>query len=435
MNSIRIVLAFGIAILQYISLPASGQVIDFAREIVDTLCSPYMAGRGYVNDGDLKAAVYIAGEFQKNELERFHNSYFQNFNVAVNTFPGRMTLKTGVQELTPGSDYIVNACSPGLSGAFETFALKRSWIRNKSRLEKKLGDHKGKVMIIDESRLSASRQELASFINELDKGMPKPAAAMVLTEGKLTASVSSMVCSFPVMNIKKSALSNAKKLEQGKLNVSVDIEQRFENAYQTQNVIGFIPGTERRDSLIVFTAHYDHLGTMGEKTYFPGANDNASGVAMALSLARHFAEEKPAYTVVFIAFGAEELNLSGSRYFVENPLFPLEKISFLINIDLAGTGDEGITAVNGTIFKDHFHALDSINYSYGLLPKVNPRGEACNSDHCFFYREGVPSFFIYTLGGIQAYHDVFDKAETLPLTEFEDYYSLLVLFSRNAMKH
>ena len=72
--------------------------------------------------------------------------------------------------------------------------------------------------------------------------------------------------------------------------------------------------------------------------------------------------------------------------------------------------------------------MTQINADHQLLPQVRVRGEACNSDHCLFYRKGVPSFFIYTLGGIQAYHDIYDKGETLPLTNYEPYFELLVRF-------
>jgi aminopeptidase YwaD len=72
--------------------------------------------------------------------------------------------------------------------------------------------------------------------------------------------------------------------------------------------------------------------------------------------------------------------------------------------------------------------ISTINAEKRLVKQIKNRGEACNSDHCMFYKKGVPCFFIYTLGGIQAYHDVHDKAETLPLTDFEDYFKLIVEF-------
>ena len=95
---------------------------------------------------------------------------------------------------------------------------------------------------------------------------------------------------------------------------------------------------------------------------------------------------------------------------------------------MAGTGEEGIRVVNGTVYKDRFDKLVQLNDQYKLLAKVDIRGESCNSDHCRFYQRGVPSFFIYTQGGIKAYHDIYDRAETLPLTAFENYFKLMVKF-------
>jgi Zn-dependent M28 family amino/carboxypeptidase len=179
--------------------------------------------------------------------------------------------------------------------------------------------------------------------------------------------------------------------------------------------------------MIVLMAHYDHFGKMG-KALFPGANDNASGVAMLLSLACYFSQHQPEYTTVFIAFGAEEIGLVGSKYFVEHPPFDLDKIKFLMNFDLAGTGDEGIQVVNGSVYQSEFDRLKALNSESEYLPQVKIRGSACNSDHCSFDQKGVPGFYIYTLGGIRAYHDIYDKYETLPFTEFEDYFQLVTEF-------
>ena len=199
--------------------------------------------------------------------------------------------------------------------------------------------------------------------------------------------------------------------------------------YETQNVVGYIPGTEQPDSFMLFSAHYDHLGQMGDGTFFPGANDNASGITMLLTLAKYFNSHPQKYSICFIAFSVEELGLLGSKFYTEHPLFPLSQIKFLVNMDIVGTGDEGIKVVNGAVLSTDFNKLVSLNDSLHLLKSVQPRGKAANSDHYFFFEKGVSSFFIYTLGGISAYHDVFDKAATLPLTEFDDLAKLLIAFA------
>ncbi len=209
-------------------------------------------------------------------------------------------------------------------------------------------------------------------------------------------------------------------------NIELSIDSKYYPGYRTQNVIGVREGAIFPDSIIMVTAHYDHLGRMGKKTYFPGANDNASGVALLLNLAATL--KNPQNTLIFVAFGAEELGLLGSRHFIENQSVDLSRVKFLINLDITGTGDEGITVVNGSVFEKHIEMLKAINNQSNLLSQIKTRGEACISDHCFFYLAGVPCFYIYTLGGIKAYHDIYDRYQTLPLTEFEDLSHLFRLF-------
>src|SRR6185436_20631513 len=134
---------------------------------------------------------------------------------------------------------------------------------------------------------------------------------------------------------------------------------------------------------------------------------------------------QPKYSIVFMAFGAEEIGLLGSEYYTKHPLFPLSSIRFLLNMDIVGTGDEGIKVVNGSVHTNEFDKLVKLNDEHHYLKSVQVRGKAANSDHYFFTENEVPAFFIYTLGGISAYHDVFDRDETLPLTKFNNLELLL----------
>ena len=94
--------------------------------------------------------------------------------------------------------------------------------------------------------------------------------------------------------------------------LEVNIESKFIKSFPAKNLVGYIPGTDKQDSLIVFTAHYDHLGMLGSDKIFPGANDNASGVAILLYLAKYYAAHPAKYPVAFIAFSGEEPGLKGS---------------------------------------------------------------------------------------------------------------------------
>ena len=98
-----------------------------------------------------------------------------------------------------------------------------------------------------------------------------------------------------------------------------------------------------------------------------------------------------------------------------------------------GTGEEGITVVNATIFPKEFALLKQVNDQNHYLAKVASRGKAANSDHYWFSEKGVPAIFIYTMGGIKAYHDVFDVSKTLPLNEYNHLFKLLIDFNSAVM--
>jgi Zn-dependent M28 family amino/carboxypeptidase len=95
-----------------------------------------------------------------------------------------------------------------------------------------------------------------------------------------------------------------------------------------------------------------------------------------------------------------------------------------------GSGEEGITVVNATLFDKEFKELQEINNEKHLLTQVKSRGPAANSDHYWFTQVGVPSFFIYTMGPNKNYHDVFDTYENLSFIEYADITTLLVEFTK-----
>ncbi len=415
--------------LTILALPYLGKAQDltYAKEVVKTLTSEAFHGRGYVSQGDKAAAEYISKAFKEIGLKSFKRDYFQKFSTSVNTFPSTMKLVLDGVTMSPGEDFLIEPGSAGINGQYTTVIIKAGDMFDRESLTNKLLSAQGKFIVIpayDKGDFSAEEQkQIQGVINFLRYHPDNPAAGSVIfTNDKLTWSVSTTAGARPSFTVSSKG-ENSDIVKEVELNV----KNKFINQYKTQNVIGYVEG-QNTDSLIVLTAHYDHLGMMGKEAMFPGANDNASGIAMLLGLARHFKANKPKYNTVFIAFGAEELGLVGSRHFVENPLFPLQSIKFLVNFDISGTGDDGIQVVNGKQYRDKFDRLVRINEEHDLLKQVKIRGEACNSDHCMFHQKGVPGFYIYTLGGIQAYHDIYDRSETLPLTEFEDYFQLIRQF-------
>ncbi len=96
---------------------------------------------------------------------------------------------------------------------------------------------------------------------------------------------------------------------------------------------------------------------------------------------------------------------------------------------MVGSGSDGIKVVNGSVLKKEFELLQNINEKEKYLKKVSKRGEAANSDHYPFYRKKVPAFFIYTLGDeYKEYHTPVEKAEKVPMTEYDDLFRLMLAF-------
>jgi len=404
-------------------LPLSAQDLEYARKVMNELCADEMAGRGYVEDGDNAAAYFIEQEFKANDLFAWDFNYYQNFSFPVNTFPDQVELVVDGAPLTPGVDFLVEPDSPRLKGRFETMRIRQlPSIAPSGRMLDSTVSYHGMV-VIDDSLLAMLPPPIHT---SLLRGMRKAGAKGLirLTDDKLTWSVSKQQAPLAQFTVKR------ERWNPEAAQVEVNVRAVLKKNHRTQNVLAFVEGDLHPDKFIVFTAHYDHLGKMGKDVVFRGANDNASGVSMLLDLARHYAKEenRPSYSIAFIAFAGEELGLEGSMYYVQHPVFPLTDIRFLINLDILGTGDEGITVVNGAVHRTEFEALQGINREKGYLKQVKKRGKAAISDHYPFSEAGVPCFYVYTMGGIQAYHDVYDVPETLPMTEYEDIFRLLTDF-------
>ena len=390
-----------------------------SREILNDLCSDEMMGRGYVRFGHVKAAKYIQEYYKSIQLKQFKKgTYLQPFKIKANTFPNDLNVSIDGKPLNEGVDYILDPSSGTAKGKFGLIKVDQKNLMDflDEVSLSKIKNFEGKVLVLN--TLNSNNPDTLSIFNELKIGLSMICPIIWVNNEKFTWSISRDVAEFPILELKDSLIWDADS-------VYLDVENVFLRDIVTHNVIGSISGLKKKS--IIISAHYDHLGMMG-KALFPGANDNASGVAMLLSLANYFSDKSPKYNLVFIAFGAEEAGILGSKYYVENPLFPLDDIKFVLNLDIMGTGDEGITVVNGLLHKKQFKQLTSINKKQEYLSKIKIRGRAANSDHYWFSQLGIPSFFIYTMGGIKAYHDVYDKSETLPMSEFNDLFHLLIDF-------
>jgi len=364
------------------------QDMHASRKILNTLSMPLFWGRGYTKDGMQKAAAFIEKEFTVAGLSPMDGKDFnQHFSYPVNTFPGKMAVTINGKPLIPGKDFIIDPMS--------------------------ISKHQTGIK---EIKLDSN-----TFISREQR-------VIITLQDKLTWGVAKKEENYTAIEVRKDAVKGNPET------ADLDVENVFIPEFKAVNICGIVRGTEKPDSLLLITAHYDHLGGMGAQTYFPGANDNASGVALLISLARYYAAHPQPYSIGFICFAGEEAGLLGSNYFTRHPLLPLNRIRFLINMDMVGTGEKGITVVNATLHPKEFALLNTINHQKKYLGKINSRGKAANSDHYYFSEKGVPAFFIYTQGGPAAYHDVNDQANTLPLTKFRKLYRLIIKFNTAIMQ-
>jgi hypothetical protein len=210
---------------------------------------------------------------------------------------------------------------------------------------------------------------------------------------------------------------------------------------KARNVIGFLDNGA--EYTIVIGAHFDHLGTGTQgssKAEKPdgqihnGADDNASGVAGLLELARYFTTNniKERYNFLFIAFGAEELGLVGSRYFVNNPTLPLEKINFMTNMDMIGRYDpnRGV-GIGGFGTSEEWPVIfkDITSDTKFFTDKAGSGG----SDHGSFYAKQIPVLFFHT-GGHDDYHKPTDDIEKIDLEAEAGILGIEIMLIENAMK-
>jgi len=196
------------------------------------------------------------------------------------------------------------------------------------------------------------------------------------------------------------------------------VSQEGDSTITGRNVIGYLDN--KAETTIVIGAHYDHLGMGGQGSLYRegqaihnGADDNASGVAVLLKLARELSTGDAANNnYLFIAFSGEEIGLLGSNYFVKNPTIDLQKVNYMLNMDMVGRlNEENSLAVHGvgtspvfkqTLFANNDQELNIIEHESGIGP----------SDHTSFYIMDIPVLHFFT-GQHEDYHKPGDDTEKL----------------------
>lgn len=203
---------------------------------------------------------------------------------------------------------------------------------------------------------------------------------------------------------------------------------------KTENVLGFLEGTDKKEEILVISAHYDHIGTQN-KVVFNGADDDGSGTVAIMGIAHAFAEAKkkgkgPRRSILFIAFTGEEYGLLGSEYYTEKPVFPLKKTICDLNIDMIGRIDSPhfkqpnyVYLIGSDRISKDLHILSmmtnmntvnlSLDYTYNS--ESHPLQLFYRSDHYNFAKKDIPIIFYFD-GEHPDYHQSTDDVERINFT-------------------
>lgn len=347
--------------------------------IVKELSSEQFQGRGYSGDGVRKAGEFIADEFARAGADEVAR---QPYCIDINTFPGEMEMSVDGRALTAGREFVLREYSPGVKGEYKLFYIDTLGYDSSKLFAELAKPANNGVMVVCDFWFTYKHKE---DFNRLQKRGGANNAGLILkwdTPLKFYKAYGERVADKPTIWVSADFPNDA-------ASVRVNIENKFLKAYESSNIVAKVNG-RRHDSCYVFTAHYDHLGKLGAGLYFPGANDNASGVAGIITLAAHYAENTPEFDCWFVAFSGEEANLRGSTWFAKNPLFKLSSVKYLFNLDMIGDNNPVQYCEISPEGEAGFAKMVSINDREHLFEALHKGELAANSDHYPYAERHVP---------------------------------------------
>jgi aminopeptidase YwaD len=383
------------------------------------LADDALEGREAGTQGARCAADYIAGFLRTSGLRGVgpDGSFFQTFEVQMgSTLGGGNTLVLGEEPLEVERDWVPFgfSSSGSVAGALVYGGPGVSVPGDPDDRFAHL-DIEGKIVVVEAADPHGSeRPTLAGDPHHkasIAAGRGAAAILVLLEEGQALPDPTSenrpsvRIPAVAVSGASAQALRDASQTG-GTVDLTVAVQPRM---VEVRNVAAVIPGSDPtlESQVVVVGAHYDHLGYGGDGSLAPdaheihnGADDNASGTAALMEVARHFAasSEKPARTVLFLAFTGEEKGLWGSGHYVHDPIFPLENTVAMLNMDMVGRLRENTLTVYGTGTAEEFpHFLEEVNQALPepfVLSSI-PDGFG-PSDHSSFYGEDVPVLMLFT---------------------------------------
>ena len=408
-----------IILLALVSLQLPAQDLPHFKRIVKELSSAKYQGRGYAKGGANKAGKYLEKEFRKAGADEVTR---QAFTIDINTFCGKAEMWADGKKLKAGVDFSMREYSPGVHGEFPVYYVDTLNFNADKLLADLAKPENANCMVCCEFWFTYKHREVFSKLQKAGE-LPNDGLLYTWTAPiKFYKAYGEKVVDKPIVWVTPEAIEGVKR-------VKLNVDNEFLKDYPLFNVIAKVEGA-RHDSCYVFTAHYDHLGNMGKKVYYPGANDNASGTATIVTLAAHYAKNRPQFDMYFLAFSGEDANLRGSTFFVEHPVVPLSQIKYLFNIDMIGDDNPVQYCEVSDAGMSQFPKFEQINEEQHLFTKLN-RGElAANSDHYPFAVRGVPCIFLENEEGsaFPHYHTPADNMKTVKLDSYEPVFKLVTGF-------
>ena len=403
----------------FAAMNLNAQDLAHYKRVVRKLSSSRYQGRGYAKDGANKAGKYLVKEFAKAGVDKV---IVQPFTLDINTFPGKMKMWVDEKKQIPGVDFTVREFNPSIKGSFPLYYIDTAnYDAEKIFNDLAKPENQGCFVVCD---FMFSYKHGKDFKRMQSKDFNAVAGILFTWEEpmKFYKAYGEKVYDKPVIWVPYRFPKDAKT-------VKVDMDNKFLKDYECFNVIAKVEG-RHHDSCFVFTAHYDHLGNLGKRVYYAGANDNASGTAAIVTLAAYYAQNPPEYDMYFIAFSGEDANLRGSEYYANHPVVPLEQIKYLFNIDMIGdnnpvqyceVSDEGMRG---------FALFEAINNENHYFKALNRGKLAANSDHYPFAMRHVPCIFLENEEGdaFKYYHTIYDTYENAIFDSYEPIFRMVTNF-------
>ena len=407
------------------------------QQDVKYLASDELEGRLTGSKGATEAADYIAAEFRRVGLKPLTTGYKQKFPYVARVSLGKTnSFLFGKEKLNVGVDWLPLGFSSSATVAgdvvFVGYGITASELNYN---DYSAVNAKGKIAIAKQgtpdgdnphgqfARFERVRWKAVAARNAGAKALILIAREDNFRDDRLTELAydnSAGDAGLPVIVISRQAADRIMGLQNVAISLTTDIVRDETPAY---NVAGMLEGSDPllKNEVIIIGAHYDHLGRGGEGSgslaprsgdIHHGADDNASGTAGVLELARLFTTQKarPKRTLVFVAFSGEEEGLLGSNYYVNHPLLPLANTVAMINMDMIGRMKDHRLIIDGVGTAKEWRDIISADTDKSFQLTLNEDG-FCPSDHSSFYAKQLPVLFFWT-GTHNDYHkpsDTFDK--------------------------